>query len=212
VSGDRYYVELAAAFVRGKLSLAAGLSGEPAIEAGRSARLRLHKFKRNAVLPRIRRVLGILHGLAPSSLLDIGSGRGTFLWPLLDEFPALPATSIDHQFVRASDIDAVRRGGIATLSAAMMDATILGFQNRSFDVVTVLEVLEHIPRPDLAIAEALRVAQRFVIASMPSKEDDNPEHIHLFDKEAALAAFTKAGAKKVTVEYVPNHMIVLAKV
>ncbi|MGH9826226.1 MAG: class I SAM-dependent methyltransferase [Blastocatellia bacterium] len=198
--------------MRGKLAEAADLSDEEAVEAGRRAGLRLHKFKRNAELPRVRRALGILHSIAPSTLLDVGSGRGTFLWPLLDQFPSLPVTSIDSKPVRATDINAVKRGGIDRLAALMMDATSLGFKEEAFDTVTILEVLEHLERPDLAIAEAIRVAQRFVLASMPSKEDDNPEHIHLFDKPRVLDAFNKGGAKKVVIEYVPNHMMVLATV
>lgn len=44
-------------------------------------------FKRTAALPRVRKVLGILHGLGPESVLDVGSGRGVFLCPLLDGIP-----------------------------------------------------------------------------------------------------------------------------
>jgi hypothetical protein len=50
-----YYTELAAAFVRGRLGEFPGLTPEEIIEAGRAAGLRLHKFKRQAELPRVRR-------------------------------------------------------------------------------------------------------------------------------------------------------------
>lgn len=97
VYGDgRYFTRLAAAYVRGKLEVRTPqLPAEELIELGLSSGLRLHKFKRNAELPRVRKVLGILRGLAPASLLDVGSGRGTFLWPLLDTFPHIEVTSID---------------------------------------------------------------------------------------------------------------------
>ncbi len=85
----RYYAELAAAFVRGKIGGADDLSPEELIGLGRARGLRLHKFKRQSELPRARKVLGVLQGLAPAGLLDIGSGRGAFLWPLLDSFPHL---------------------------------------------------------------------------------------------------------------------------
>src|SRR5688572_31720081 len=88
-----YYLDLGAAFVRGRLPDAPDLPPGELIEYGRAQGLRVHKFKRSAELPRVRRVLGILRSLGPSELLDIGSGRGTFLWPLLDAFPDLPVTA-----------------------------------------------------------------------------------------------------------------------
>ena len=107
---ERYFTELATAFVRGRL-------GDPdaTLEEGVDAGLRLHKFKQTAELPRVKRVLGMLHGLAPGSLLDIGSGRGTFLWPLLASFPGLSVTAIDWSERRVSDLLAVRTGGIERL-------------------------------------------------------------------------------------------------
>ena len=46
------------------------------LELARERKLRLHRFKRTAGLPRVRRVLGALKGFAPETLLDVGSGRG----------------------------------------------------------------------------------------------------------------------------------------
>ncbi len=189
-----------------------GLDDEEVIRRGAAAGIRLHKFKRNADLPRVRRVLGALHGLSPASLLDIGSGRGTFLWPLLDAFPELPVTAIDHDPQRASDLAAAARGGVIRLSAAQMDAEALTFEDGAFDVVTLLEVLEHMPHPERALAHAVRVAARFVVVSVPSKEDDNPEHIHLFDETSLRALFDAAGAGSVRVDYVRGHILAIASV
>lgn len=90
IAMERYFTELATAFVRGRLN-----QPDASIEAGLEAGLRLHKFKRNTELPRVRTVLGILRGLLPENLLDIGSGRGTFLWPLLASFPRSAAANKD---------------------------------------------------------------------------------------------------------------------
>lgn len=203
------YGELAAAYARGKLGRA-GLDDEAALEAGAAAGLRLHRFKRTSGLPRVRAVLGLLRGLGTGRLLDVGSGRGAFLWPLLDGLPEVAVTAIDVLPHRVADLDAVRRGGIARLTALRMDATQLGVADRAFDVVSILEVLEHLRAPELAAAEALRAARHAVVASVPSREDDNPEHIQLFDRARIERTFREAGARRVTVEYVLGHAVALA--
>jgi SAM-dependent methyltransferase len=210
---ERYYVALGAAFVRGRSPefLQAETGEDSALfRAGIEKGLKMHKFKRNADLPRVRRVLSMLAGLAPESLLDVGSGRGAFLWPLLDAFPDLEVTAIDKDERRAGDLDAVSRGGIRRLHAAKMDATSMSFGDGAFDGVTFLEVLEHLPDPARAAREAVRVSKRFVIATVPSKEDDNPEHIHLFDRGTLAKLFEDAGARRVTIEHVLNHIVGLA--
>ncbi|MCP3918846.1 MAG: class I SAM-dependent methyltransferase [bacterium] len=207
-----YYVSLAAAFVRGRLEPRPTGSDGDVVAAGRAAGLRVHRFKRNAELPRVRRVLGILSGLAPGSLLDVGSGRGTFLWPLLDTLRESHVMAIDRDHVRARDLGAVQRGGIGNLHAARMDATRLALADASFDVVTALEVLEHLEHPARAAREAVRVARSFVVASVPSRPDDNPEHIQLFTTERLTRLLTDAGAARVNVESVRGHLIAIARV
>lgn len=210
---DRYFTRLAAAYVRGKSDgLAPQASSGELIMAGLASGLRLHKFKRNTELPRIRKVLGILRGLAPSTLLDVGSGRGTFLWPLLDAFPDLRVTAIDTNPVRVADINAVREGGLSNLNAYRMDAAEMEMEDNQVEVVTALEVFEHLASPRKAAAEVVRVASKYVVASVPSKEDDNPEHIHLFDRRRFESLFLAAGAQSVKMEFVLNHMIAVAKV
>jgi ubiquinone/menaquinone biosynthesis C-methylase UbiE len=210
---DRYYVAFGAAFARGRLGLNAP-DDTTAFKMGLDRGLKMHKFKRleGRLLARVRRVLSMLAGLSPQNLLDVGSGRGAFLWPLLDAFPDLIVTAIDTDEKRAADLDAAARGGLAQLSAARMDATKLAFADDSFDAVTLLEVLEHMPEPEKAAKEALRVAKKYVVASVPSKADDNPEHIQLFDTKSFTALFDRAGARRVTIEHVPSHMIALAHV
>jgi ubiquinone/menaquinone biosynthesis C-methylase UbiE len=222
-----YFERLAAAFVRGRLASdppaearaelfarpLLELAGDPLqalIRLGLAHDLRLHKFKRTMDLARVRNVLGILRGLQPAELLDVGSGRGAFLWPLLDAFLDLPVTAVDLIERRVADIEAVRRGGVDQVRALQADATKLEFADNSFDVVTLLEVLEHIPATARALAEVCRVARRAVVLSVPSKPDDNPEHIHLFDQAGLTKQLREAGATRVNVSYVHNHMIAVA--
>lgn len=208
----RFYLEFAAAFVRGKLPDVPNGTSEELVQHGLREGLRLHRFKRTSDLPRVRKVLGILRGLAPESLLDIGSGRGVFLWPLLDAFPSLSVTAIDRSAQRIANLQAVTDGGISQLSPMIADVHQLDLADRSVDVVTFLEVLEHLERPATAVAEALRVARRFVVVSVPSKEDDNPEHIHLFTRATLERLLVEAGAARVSFDGVLNHLIAVARV
>ncbi|MFO0810176.1 MAG: class I SAM-dependent methyltransferase [Gemmataceae bacterium] len=205
-----YYLDLAAAYVRGLRPDCATDSPAATFHAGVAAGLRLHRFKRTAGLPRVRRVLGILRGLAPSELLDIGTGRGAFLWPLLDAYPGLPVLAVDNDPHRTAVAAAVRAGGVGRLTAVTMDATRLGLADRSFDVATALEVLEHLARPDRAVAELARVARRAVVASVPSRPDDNPEHVQLFTKRRLEALFHDAGFATVRIDAVLNHYVLVA--
>ncbi|MCH9684913.1 MAG: class I SAM-dependent methyltransferase [Deltaproteobacteria bacterium] len=210
---ERYFVDLAAAFVRGrKPSLAAIEDVQEVLARGQSEGLSLHKFKRATALPRVRKVLGILTGLMPDDLLDVGSGRGVFLWPLLDAFPSLAVTAVDADPRRAIDLQALHDGGVERLHAMHGDACALALPDDSVDVITALEVLEHMTTPEVAAAQLLRVARRFVVVSVPSGPDDNPQHIQLFDPPRMRSMFMDAGARRVQIEHVPGHMIAVVQV
>jgi ubiquinone/menaquinone biosynthesis C-methylase UbiE len=202
---------LAAAYARGALDRLA-LDDDAAIAEGLAAGLRLHRFKRSVELPRVKRVLGVLRGLGVARLLDVGSGRGAFLWPLVDAMPEVEVTAIDLLPHRVLAIEHVRRGGVERVSAARMDATALGLGARSVDAVTLLEVLEHMPDPAPAAAEAVRVARTAVVATVPSHEDDNPEHLRVYDGDALTALLRDAGARRVTIDHVRGHLVAVAMV
>lgn len=217
-----FYPRWAAAFVRGSLAELPGELVSPPleelseddclrlVELGRAAGLRLHRFKRAAQLPRVRKVLGTLRALTPEAVLDLGTGRGVFLWALLDEFPGLPVTCVDMLDYRVADLRTVRRGGVDRLEALQGSAKALPFAHGEFPVVTMLEVLEHIPEPRVALAETCRVAGRALVLSVPSKEDDNPEHIHLFTPDQLQKWLIELGMRSVKCDGVLNHWVLLA--
>ena len=203
---ERYFVEPAAAYARGALGLGPAARAEEALGAARRAGLRLYRFKRGA-LPRVQRVLGLLRGLWPSELLDVGSGRGAFLWPLLAEREDLPVTSLERCPLRAAQLAAVSRGGLPRLRVLRGDVTRAPLAADSCDGASALEVLEHLQDPAAAARELVRVARRFVVVSVPSKPDDNPEHLRLFSPDDLERLFKDAGARRVDVEHVLNHRL-----
>jgi len=226
MTDDRYFLNLAASFVRGtalqtgtpildgdllneSLELLTDDEKQAIIAAG--CDLKLHRFKRgHADMPRVRRAIGFLQGIVPQSILDIGSGRGAFLWPCLDAFPDIPVTALDVDEHRIELYETVKLGGIERLQGIRCDIQnpVAEFPERKFDVVTTLEVLEHLTDPEAALRNVVRLAERHVVISVPSKEDDNPAHIHLFSEKSLGEMFERIdGIKRFRYDYVPGHLL-----
>lgn len=169
-------------------------------------------------LPRIIKVLGILKNLMPESLLDVGSGRGRSLWPIAYNLPDTKIICADKSSWRCEVIDAVNKGGVSRINAINSDMCPCELSDNSVDVVTALEVIEHIKDPGFALSEMIRIARNFVIATVPSKPDDNPDHLHFFtaDDFEKLVDYAEEKTdkiiKRLTFDYVPKHMVVLIRI
>ena len=177
--------------------------------------MKLHYFKQKEDLPRVQRVLSFLHGIIPAgqcqSLLDVGSGRGVFLFPLLRDFPKLEVTSLDILPHRIELLQCLHDGGIINFHPLQADICTWEAPDKSFDVVTMLEVMEHIPETSSVVRNAVRLARNYIIVSVPSKPDDNPEHIHLFSNEDLQTLFLQNGCVDVKFMSVTNHRVMVAK-
>ncbi len=179
---------------------------------GKQAGLKLYRFKNHEELPRVHKVLGFLRSIWPENLLDVGSGRGVFLFPFLCAFPGVPVTSVDLLDHRVEFLNDIHLGGVEQLSASQMDITSGALPQKAFDVVTMLEVLEHIPDVQKAIESAVQLAKRYVVVTVPSKPDNNPEHIHLLTKEHLTALFGNAGCTKLQFDAVLGHLFMVATI
>lgn len=201
-----YNSRLADAYRRGYTLKYAGVENPP--------EMKIHYFKAKEDLPRVQVVLGFLQGIVPAgqcgSLLDVGSGRGVFLFPLLREFPDLEVTSVDILPHRVEMLDCISKGGVGNLHPMLENICETAMPDKSFDVVTMLEVLEHIPDTVAAVRNAVRLARNYIIVSVPSKPDDNPEHIHLFSNDDLKNHFLNAGCSKVKFMSVTNHRVMIA--
>ena len=175
-----------------------------------------HYFKVKDDLPRVQVVLGFLRGIVAAgqcqSLLDVGSGRGVFLFPLLRDFSDMEVTSLDILPHRVELLQCLHDGGICNLHPIQADVCTFDAPDKSFDVVTMLEVMEHIPDTGAVVRNAVRLARNYVIVSVPSKPDDNPEHIHLFTNEDLTELFMKNGCSKVKFMSVTDHRVMVAYV
>ena len=181
------------------------------IAAGQAAGLKLYPFKLGTqTLARTRKTLGFLRSVPFESMLDVGSGRGVFLIPFMKAFPWVRVTSLDLLEKRVTFLNELADGGFRQLRAERRDVCDQPFPDGSFDVVTMLEVLEHIPEVGKAVASAVRMARRYVIVTVPSKPDSNPEHIHLLTKEKLTGLFGAAGCTRLHFDGVEGHLFMTA--
>jgi SAM-dependent methyltransferase len=143
------------------------------------------------------RIGGALHELAPATLLDAGCGEGEMLRRV-----GLPKSTRTLLLDRNPESRAHLLGSVDSLP----------FSDRTFDVVTCLEVLEHLTDPGAAVAELRRVARRAVVLSVPyepwfrlgnvlrgnhlSRLGDHPEHVQHWNLRS-FGAFLAASFRDV---------------
>jgi len=122
--------------------------------------------------PVVKRLMGNFEGTleelftaaAPRSLLDVGCGEGvlTHQW----------APRVDGRVV-GIDLDDPQlhaewaRREAPNLEYMVMKAENLPFADGEFDTASAIEVLEHVPDPEHTVAEMARVAERWLLVSVP---------------------------------------------
>jgi 2-polyprenyl-3-methyl-5-hydroxy-6-metoxy-1,4-benzoquinol methylase len=104
-------------------------------------------------------VLAFVASHVGERVLDVGCGVGAYV----DRLNELGKDSIGIDNDPAVVEIARARGRPVT----KMSACDLEFEDRSFDSVVMIEVLEHIPEYERALREAVRVARRSVVVTVP---------------------------------------------
>lgn len=174
-------------------------------------------FKRyDPELPRVAKIIGILKSIKPTSLLDVGPGRGRALWPIVYNVPHCEVMCVEPNQWRCRVINAVYKGGIANVKVVRGSVVKAGFKSAHFDVVIASEVIEHIPDALPAMTEIMRLANKYIIITVPSKPDKNPDHVHYFPQPLLETLVVEAAAiagkklRRLTFEYVRNSLVLLA--
>lgn len=102
-----------------------------------------------------------------NSLLDVGCGSGVFLKILQEQYPQIEAYGLERSIHL---VDIVR----SQLHVNILEgnAEKLPFESNRFDIVTAMEVIEHLPTGiyQKSLQEIERVAGKMIILTVPYKE------------------------------------------
>jgi glycosyltransferase involved in cell wall biosynthesis/2-polyprenyl-3-methyl-5-hydroxy-6-metoxy-1,4-benzoquinol methylase len=110
----------------------------------------------------VEELLGVA---APASILDVGCGEGVLTEAWAKSGVATRIVGVDLEAPGLQAEWASRRG--PNLEFRTADATALPFAAGEFDLVSGIEVLEHVPDPAATLEEMTRVAARRLLASTP---------------------------------------------
>ncbi len=127
------------------------------------------------------------------SILDAGCAEGYWLEYLFKRVPAAKCVGIELAANRAERA----KSRLPDLDVMQGDVTNLPFPDNSFDLVTCMEVLEHVPDWHAVLNELIRVARKTVLITVPYRQKLGYEicihchkptpkagHLHSFDEKS----------------------------
>ena len=129
----------------------------------------------------------------PADILDAGCGSGRTLQELV-AYGTVAGLELD------SDAAAMARGrGLGEVVVGRLEE--LPWEDRSFDLITCLDVIEHTPDDGPALAELLRVTRSggFLLVTVPayqalwSRHDEANHHFRRYSRRSLRTAVTGAG-------------------
>ncbi len=139
-----------------------------------------------------------LAGRSRGRWCDIGAGPAVVLCSVLERLPRFTAVGYD---VSDSCVDyatrllASRGLGLDRASIVRADGRSLPTPPAAFDLVVATEVVEHVPDPEVLLAEARRVLRPdgFLIASTPINLPWGPHLVVFRDADEVRALYQRAG-------------------
>jgi 2-polyprenyl-3-methyl-5-hydroxy-6-metoxy-1,4-benzoquinol methylase len=101
----------------------------------------------------------------PTSLLDVGCGEGVLVHKWAQRLAQARVVGIDLE--EPSIQAGWRERQAPNLDYKVMRAENLPFANNEFDLVTAIEVLEHVPDPEHTLSEMARCGGQHLLVSVP---------------------------------------------
>ena len=140
---------------------------------------------------------------AGTSILDLGCGFGAYSGALIEEGRNCVGCDINLDYLRKAN---------KRLPVVNVD-TSLPFNDRSFDTVLILEVIEHVASIEAVLAEAFRVARKNVLITVPNSENIelmkandvtyahmlSSDHMHFFNPDS-LEGLLRRYSKDISIE------------
>jgi len=107
----------------------------------------------------------LLDRAEPASLLDVGCGEGALVQRFAQRLGSRRVVGVD---LREDSLQAGwSRHEAPNLEYRTLDGGELPFADGEFDLVSAIELLEHVPDPNLTLREMSRCAQRHLLVSVP---------------------------------------------
>jgi SAM-dependent methyltransferase len=147
----------------------------------------------------------ILKQFAPTKSLDVGCAKGFLVKALYDR-------GIDAYGIDASEYAVTKAPENVKDRIKLGLASNLTYKGNEFDLVTIFDVLEHIPEElaNKTCAELLRVSRNWVLVYAVTKhepDDIDPTHINIKPREWWEARFTELGGKICPIDAIYNPNI-----
>lgn len=140
-----------------------------------------------------RLIFKLLNGLSFQTVLDAGCGTGVLLQKIHERFPHVHSTGLEYS-PHGLDIAQKR------LPASSFHVVDLAGQklDRQFDLVTCIDVLEHIQDDRSALRNLLDMTAKYLVLSVPlgrliREEQERMGHVHGYSRRALEKKIQEAG-------------------
>jgi ubiquinone/menaquinone biosynthesis C-methylase UbiE len=117
----------------------------------------------------------------PGRVLDIGTGRGFTAVELARRGAAVTTLDMSEEMLNSAYLHAVDAGVAGRIEFHLADGGDLPFEEGSFEVVTMINVLHHLEDPETVLPEIARVLMpggRLVVSDFTEKGFDILEELH----------------------------------